>query len=57
MGYVRRIAEETTGDPERARAIARIVYAVFVGAQQVLPPVKGKELVRLYADLERLYEL
>ncbi|MFP4500753.1 MAG: TetR/AcrR family transcriptional regulator [Candidatus Hydrogenedentota bacterium] len=57
MGYVRRIAEVATGDRDRAQAIARIVYAVFVGAQQVLPPIKGKELVRLYADLERLYEL
>lgn len=55
--YVERIALAATGDAERARAIAQIVYAVFVGAQQMLPPVTGPELIRLYADLERLYEM
>lgn len=56
LAYVERIALAVTGDAERARTIARAVYAVFVGAQQMLPPVTGRELVELYAELERLYD-
>lgn len=55
--YVAKVAAHLAKDPARGRRVARIIYAVFVGAQQMLPPIHGKELISVYADLEKLYEL
>lgn len=53
--YLATIARDITGDPKRAMQLAEIAYAVFVGAQQVVPPVEREDLLKLYGELNRLY--
>ncbi|MCC6695540.1 MAG: TetR/AcrR family transcriptional regulator [Candidatus Hydrogenedentes bacterium] len=53
--YLTRIATGITGDKARGRNLARITYAVFVGAQQTLPPMSRETLLKLYEELDRLY--
>jgi AcrR family transcriptional regulator len=55
--YLARIAGELTGSAALGREIARAVYAVFVGAQQMIPPVRGEELLKIYGMMNRLYDL
>ena len=54
--YVAKVAATKARDTAQARRMARLVYAVFVGAQQMLPPLRGRELVSIYSDLEKLYD-
>ena len=53
--YLERIALDITGNAKRARQLAEIAYAVFVGGQQVLPQIERERLLELYAELDRLY--
>ncbi|MCL4695253.1 MAG: TetR/AcrR family transcriptional regulator [Candidatus Hydrogenedentes bacterium] len=53
--YLNQIALEITGDAERARQLAEIAYAVFVGGQQILPQIPRERLLELYGELDRLY--
>jgi AcrR family transcriptional regulator len=51
-----RIALEITGNAKRARQLAEIAYAVFVGGQQMLPQITRERLLQLYSELDRLYQ-
>ncbi len=53
--YLNQIAFEITGDADRARQLAEIAYAVFVGGQQILPQIPRERLLELYGELDRLY--
>lgn len=55
VAYLEQIALEITGDATRARQLAEIAYAVFVGGQQILPQISRERLLELYGELDRLY--
>ncbi len=55
IDYLERIALEITGDAARARQLAEIAYAVFVGGQQMIPQISRERLLELYGELDRLY--
>ena len=57
LDYTIGLAQEVLGDSERGRRLGTIVFALFVGAQQILPPVEGAHLRRLYRDLTEAFSL
>lgn len=57
VDYLRAIYLEMTGDEEWAAALARLIYSVYVGSQQIIPPIEGEALRRLYAELEGVLKI
>jgi hypothetical protein len=45
------------GEGERAEHLGTIVFAMYVGAQQTLPPIDGASLRRLYGTLTDAFAL
>lgn len=44
-------------DRERARTMALIFYSLHVGSQQLLPPVKEQDLVKLYREVQKAFNI
>lgn len=44
-------------DRERARTMALIFYSLHVGGQHLLPPVKEQELVELYSEVQKAFNI
>ncbi len=55
--YLKEIYQMAAGDKNSARDLALIRYAFTVGAQQVIPSIKGKELSRLFYLLHDHFDL
>lgn len=56
LRFLEKVGARIAKNKERGQQVARALFAVFTGAQQIVPPIKGKELIRLYAEVEKLYE-
>lgn len=41
-------------DREQAHRTSQVIYCIFVGSQQFLPPVQGKDLEALYQEVARI---
>ncbi|MEV2270017.1 TetR/AcrR family transcriptional regulator [Nonomuraea africana] len=54
VDYVRSLWRELGGREAEAEPMARLLYLVLVGAQQVVPPVPADELREIYALALRL---
>jgi len=52
--YLQELAELVTDNKEKAKTVAQLRYALFVGATQMVPTVKGEELKRLREALDKL---
>jgi AcrR family transcriptional regulator len=53
--YLKEIYEMGVGDKKAAKELALIRYAFTVGAQQVIPSIKGKELSNLFYTLHKFF--
>ncbi len=49
--YVRSLYVEKIGDRREAALRARILLCAFVGAQQIIPPITGRQLQRIFREL------
>lgn len=49
--YVRSLYLEKLGDRQEAALRARILLCAFVGAQQIIPPITGRQLQQLFREL------
>ncbi len=56
LDYLCGVVSELSGDAGRAEHIAKIIMAVYIGTQQMLPPIQGNEVRPLYQTLELLTE-
>lgn len=51
IAYLTELVGDSIEDRDEAQAFGRLIYAVFVGAQHLFPPIAGEELLRLYRYL------
>lgn len=52
LAYLKELSLEMTGDVHRADLIAQMVYAVYVGGQQIIPPLSRETLFEIYRLIE-----
>lgn len=57
MSYVETLCLEVTPTENQAKILARILYTVFVGSLQILPPVTTAEFYEMYSELKRLFKV
>ena len=55
LNYCIRLCQELTKDDEKSQVWGRLVFSVYIGAQQALPPIRGDQLRQLYGELQKLY--
>lgn len=52
--HIESLAFAKSGNRETSRALARLLYAFFVGGPQIYPPVGKREYKKIYAMIEAL---
>ena len=57
LAYVQAIFQELTNDAEQAGRMSKLLYALYIGSSQLLPPISGDGLAELYTEIKRLYLL
>lgn len=57
IAYVQGLWEQMGSDAPQAEARARLLYAILVGSQQMMPPANADELQALFDAYRRLYQL
>jgi hypothetical protein len=55
LKYLQELSQAFTEKKTDAVILSRIFYAVFIGAQHMMPPIEGRELQQLYKYLQQLY--
>ena len=56
IAYVKSLFVALTGDDTLAQQRAEILYIVYIGSQQVFPPINGEALMRHYTDLRHFFD-
>lgn len=54
MEYINELYQMIIQDKKKAKDLTMIRYAFFIGAQQIIPSIQGKELTRLFNALHEL---
>ena len=54
--YVEGLYLELVGDPDRARLMAEMMYALWIGGMHLLPPVQDARAYQHLAELSSLFE-
>lgn len=57
LTYLQNLCEAILADPDRALLVARLLYTIFVGSQQIRPPLQADTMRQLYHELQQLYKL
>ncbi len=57
LAYLREVCAALTGDEPRALVMARVFYALYVGCEQIVPPIEGDDRRRMFDAVIRLYGL
>lgn len=52
--HIENLAFEKSGNRDKSRALARLLYAFFVGGPQIYPSVSNKEYKYIYSMIEEL---
>jgi len=55
IAYMTNVLVELTGEEQQAVTLSRLLYAVYVGSQHILPPIQGPDLMRLYQQIQCFY--
>lgn len=55
VDYVEGLYLALTGDATQAKAAAQLIYTLYVGAQQIVPPVMGDQLNEMYFAVEAIF--
>ena len=55
IDYLRDLFFSLTGDETRAFQRAQLLYVIYIGSQQVVPPIHGEDLIRHYTELTDLF--
>jgi len=56
MAYCILLSEGPTKNKSDAQMLGELFFTVFVGAQQMIPAIRGKRLAKLYAQLQNMYQ-
>lgn len=54
IDYLRDLFFSITGDEALAFQRAQLLYVIYIGSQQVIPPIQGEDLIRHYVELSNL---
>ncbi|MEM7118773.1 MAG: TetR/AcrR family transcriptional regulator [Chloroflexota bacterium] len=57
LGYAKALFFEMTQDKQQAKLMSQILYTLYIGCSQLLPPIQGDSLDDLYEEFKRLYGL
>jgi AcrR family transcriptional regulator len=57
LAYLRALCTALSGDDGRAQAMADVLYALYVGSVQIVPPLEDAARRRVFAEAIRLYNL
>ena len=57
LAYLRALCAALSGDDGRAQAMADVLYALYVGCLQLVPPLEGAARRRVFDEAIRLYNL
>ena len=55
LAYVEDLCREITGSADRAKTMARLMYAILVGSEQIQPPLTGEDLRALFNEFLHLF--
>lgn len=55
MAYLVELCADITGNPAKAQALAQLLYMIYIGSQQVIPPLEPDIVQRLYREALRPY--
>jgi AcrR family transcriptional regulator len=56
MAYLVELCAEVTGIASNADPLAQLLYTIYIGSQQVIPPLDPAAVQRLYRDALRPYD-
>ena len=57
MAYLQELFYSLTGDATLAHQRAQLLYVIYIGSQQLMPPIQGEDLIRHYAELTDVFML
>lgn len=57
LDYADALFFELTKNEEKARLMSQMLYSLYIGCSQLVPPIQGDALGRLYEEFKRLYGL
>jgi AcrR family transcriptional regulator len=55
IAYLRQLCQAVVSDDATAETMAEMLYTIYVGSQQVVPPIRGDGLKRVYTMFKRFY--
>jgi AcrR family transcriptional regulator len=57
IAYLQTLCLALLYDDQRALTMAQMLYIAYVGSQEIIPPLEGKDRARLYLEIARSYGL
>jgi len=54
LAYLNQLTSELPGDAEEAKLLAKMLFTIYIGAQQMIPPVQSDELRAIYDYIKQL---
>jgi len=54
LAYLEEVISVLIGNRSRAARTAQLLYSVYVGSQQIIPPIQGNDLAYLYQEVQRV---
>jgi AcrR family transcriptional regulator len=56
IAYLVDLCADVTGSASQAESLAQLLYMIYIGSQQVIPPLEPAAVQRLYRDALRPYD-
>lgn len=56
IAYLVDLCADVTGSASQAESLAQLLYTIYIGSQQVIPPLEPAAVQRLYRDALRPYD-
>lgn len=54
LAYLEKMISDLIDDHPRAARMAQLLYSIYVGSQQIIPPIQGNDLASLYQEVRHL---
>jgi AcrR family transcriptional regulator len=57
IAYLEEVISALIDDHSHAARMAQLLYSVYVGSQQIIPPIQGDDLAYLYREVQHMLRL
>lgn len=54
LAYLNQLTSQLPGDAAEAKLLAKMLFTIYIGAQQMIPPVQSDELREIYEYIKQL---